>query len=372
MFPGSEMVSAVALLGRVDSPTDGVQDYCTFLGEALRRHGIEMSQASVPWFAKGWIGALRQLSWESADWRGRRVLLQYTALAWSRRGFPWGPLAAVAILRRKGARVTIVFHDTIPFGGTGLYDRVRTRFQIWVMRRLALLSDQAVSVLPIERMPWAQSDSLRRKFLTIPIGANIPEPDLGERGPSAPASDGLTLVIFGVTARDRGTLLGEVSDIAYAVRRAAQSASRFRLIVLGRGSSEAELSLKKELHNLDIEVSVLGLLPADRIAAILAAADAMLFVRGYISGRRGTAIAGIVCGLPIVAYAGSETDFPLTEAGLELAPEGDRDALASALARVMTENDFRQELRRRSVRARTEYFSWSKIAQQFAVGVFKT
>jgi glycosyltransferase involved in cell wall biosynthesis len=366
------MPSAVALLGRVDSPTDGIRDYCMFLGEALRRHGIKLSQVRVQWFENGWIRALRQLSTESVEWRGQWVLVQYTALAWSRRGFPWGPLAAVAILRRKGARVAVVFHDTIPFGGAGLYERARTWFQIWVMRRLALHSDRAVSVLPIERMPWAQLDSLRRKFVTIPIGANIPEPDFGEREPGAPASDGLTLVIFGVTARDPETLLGEVSDIAYAVKRAAKNASHFRLIVLGRGSSESEPLLKKELQNLGIEISVLGLLPADRISGILAAADAMLFVRGYVSGRRGTAIAGIVCGLPVVAYAGSETCFPVTEAGVELAPEGDREALASALTRVMIENDFRQELRRRSIRARTEYFSWSKIAQQFAVGVFKT
>jgi glycosyltransferase involved in cell wall biosynthesis len=366
------MPSAVALLGRVDFPTDGIRDYCTFLGEALHLHGVELNQVRVQWFEHGWIRALRQLSTECVEWRGQWVLVQYTALAWSRRGFPWGPLAAVAILRRKGARVAVVFHDTIPFAGAGLYDRARTRFQIWVMRRLALHSDRAVSVLPIGRMPWAQSDSLRRKVVTIPIGANIPEPDLGERKPSTPKSDGLTLVIFGVTARDPGTLLGEVSDIAYAVKRAAKSASGFHLIVLGRGSSEAELLLKKELQDLDIELSVLGLLPADRIASILAAADAMLFVRGYVSGRRGTAIAGIVCGLPVVAYAGSETDFPITEAGLELAPQGDREALASALARVMTENDLRQDLRRRSLRARMEYFSWSKIAQQFAVCVFKT
>jgi glycosyltransferase involved in cell wall biosynthesis len=366
------MPSAVALLGRVDFPTDGIRDYCTFLGQALQRHDIVLSQVRVQWFEHGWIRALRQLSTECVEWRGKWVLVQYTALAWSRRGFPWGPLAALAILHRKGARVAVVFHDAIPFAGAGLYHRARTRFQIWVMRRLALHSDQAVSFLPIERMPWAHSDSLLGKFVTIPIGANLPEPEIGEREPSARASDGLTLAIFGVTAQDSGTLLGEVSDIAYVVKRAAKNASHFRLIVLGRGSSEAEHLLKNELQDLDIEISVLGLLPADRIAGILTAADAMLFVRGYVSGRRGTAIAGIVCGLPVVAYAGSETGFPVTEAGLELAPEGDREALASALTRVMTDKDFRQELRRRSVGARTEYFSWNKIAQQFAIGVFKT
>ncbi len=363
------MRPAVALLGRCDFPTDGIQDYCKFLGEALQPHGIKLTQARVLWFEKGWIGALRQLSRDCADWRGRWVLLQYTSLAWSRHGFPLGALAAFAILRRKGARVGVVFHDTIPFGGTRLQDRVRTKIQIWVMRTLAIRSERAVSALPIERMPWAQVDSLRTKFVTIPIGAAIPESDMVEGKPRAAEGAAPTLVVFGITARDPQTIQGEVSDIAYAVKRAAESTSPLRLIVLGRGSSEAEDPLKKALEGVNVEVSVLGLQSADRIARILASADAMLFVRGYISGRRSTAIAGIAAGLPVVAYAGPETCFPVTEAGVELVPEGDREALAAALARVMAEDDLRQELRRRSARARAEYFSWSKIAQQFAASV---
>jgi glycosyltransferase involved in cell wall biosynthesis len=106
---------------------------------------------------------------------------------------------------------------------------------------------------------------------------------------------------------------------------------RLRLVVLGRGSKEAENYLKDALRNVGVELSVLGLLPAEEVANILADADLMLFVRGPLSGRRGSAVAGIASGLPIVGYSGSETTFPLTEAGLELVPEGDHEALACAL-----------------------------------------
>jgi glycosyltransferase involved in cell wall biosynthesis len=366
------MFSAIALLGRSDFPTDGIQDYNWFLARALEQHGIELSQVHVPWFEKGWFGALRQLSRQADDWRGRWVLLQYTALAWSRHGFPFGVLAAFAILRRKGARIAIVFHDTIPFVGTRLQDRIRTMFQIWVMRKLAIQSDQAVSALPIERMPWAQVDSLRAKFVMIPIGAAIPEIPTVEGKPRPVTSPPSTVAVFGITARDRQTIWAEVSDIAYAVRRAAEATSPLRLVVVGRGSSEAEDLLKRALEGVDVEVSVLGLQSSDRIAAILAASDAMLFVRGYISGRRSSAIAGVIAGIPVVAYSGPETCFPITEAGVELAPEGDREALATALARVMSDNELRQQLRQRSASARAEYFSWSKIAQQFAASVITT
>ncbi len=361
----------VAILGRRDFPTDGVEDYCTFLGEALRRHGIDLEQMRVPWAEKGWIGALRQLSQESTGWRGRWVLLQYTALAWSRRGFPLGALVVLAILRRGGARVAVVFHDTLPFAARGFYGGMRNKLQTWVMRRLALHSDRAISVLPTERMPWVQADRLRRKIVTISIGANIPEISRGGAGERARAGIPPTIAVFGVTGRDRETILGEVTDIAHAVKRAAERASPLRLVVLGRGSKEAERPLREALRNVDVKISVLGLLPAERVACLLADADVMLFVRGCLSGRRGSAIAGIACGLPVVAYAGAETGLPVTEAGAELVPEGDREALAIALARVVADDGLRRELQRRSVRAHAKYFSWNGIAQQFAAEMTK-
>ncbi len=37
------MPTLVALLGRPDTPTDGVEDYCIFLGRALAARGIELT-----------------------------------------------------------------------------------------------------------------------------------------------------------------------------------------------------------------------------------------------------------------------------------------------------------------------------------------
>jgi glycosyltransferase involved in cell wall biosynthesis len=359
----------VALLGRQDFPTDGVEDYCMYLGEALRRHGIELKLVRVPWAEKGWIGALGQLRRDCGAWRGQRVLLQYTALAWSRRGFPWRVLSVLRTLKRSGLKVAVVFHDTSPVVGGRLRDRVRSRIQDWVMRRIALNSDRSISVLRAEQMAWVRPDLLRGKFVTIPIGANVPESVCRRTGMNAQAIACSTIVVFGVTGGRAAPR--EVSDIAYAVRRASDKKTRLRLVVLGRGSKEAERTLKETLRNVDVEVSVLGLLSADVVADVLADADVMLFVRGHLSGRRGSALAGIVSGLPIVGYSGPETTFPVTEAGLELAPEGDQEALALALSRVIVNDELRRELRRRSVRAHAEYFSWSRIAQQFVAELGK-
>jgi hypothetical protein len=53
----------------------------------------------------------------------------------------------------------------------------------------------------------------------------------------------------------------------------------------------------------------------------------MLCVRGKLFPRRGSALAGIACGLPIIAYAGATEGTPLAEAGIELVPYRDCEVL---------------------------------------------
>ena len=98
---------------------------------------------------------------------------------------------------------------------------------------------------------------------------------------------------------------------------------------------------------------------------ILDLADVMLCVRGPLYPRRGSALAGIACGLPIVGYAGAAEGTPIAEAGVELVPYGDQDALAAALQRVLVDRALWQQLHRRSLEAYERYFSWELIAAAF-------
>src|SRR5260221_12914012 len=78
----------IALLGRKDVPTDTVEEYCRYLGDALQAHGFQMQIRHVPSELHGWSQSLRALQLQSPAWRDTWVLVQYTALAWSARGFP--------------------------------------------------------------------------------------------------------------------------------------------------------------------------------------------------------------------------------------------------------------------------------------------
>lgn len=353
----------VALLGRRDYPTDALQDYCTYLARALVKRGIDLQLVRVPWLEWGWLRALRWLWNESAKWQGSWVLVQYTALSWSRRGFPTMLLSVLWILRQRSGQVAVVFHDVSGYPGQRLIDRLRRGCQHTVMRMAYRWADKSILTIPLECAPWLPPNPIKAVF--IPVGPNIPEPDRRVR-----TNDRLmkTVAIFGVTGGDN--ILREVGDIAYAVRQAAQALSpkgqKVRLVVLGRGSEEAEPTFRQHLEGAEgIEVSVLGLLPAEKVTEVLSQADVLLFVRGHISSRRGSALAGIACGLPVVAYEGAETGFPITEAGVLLAPQGNREALAEALIRVLTDDTLWHELHQRSLNAQRTYFSWDAIAQRF-------
>jgi glycosyltransferase involved in cell wall biosynthesis len=125
------------------------------------------------------------------------------------------------------------------------------------------------------------------------------------------------------------------------------------------------------LAGAEVEIESLGLLTPEQVSQALTGADALLFVRGHISSRRGSAIAGIATGLPIVCYAGLETAWPITEAGILAVPLGDREALACALETVLSDGPFRRNLAERSRQAQEKYFSWAVIVERFAAVLAK-
>jgi glycosyltransferase involved in cell wall biosynthesis len=350
----------IAILGRPDHPTDGVQDYCEFLGRALKPRGIEWQIARVDWSRNGWLRALRELKSQSIHHRGEWAVLQYTAFAWSRWGFPFGALVVLSVLRRRGARCAVVFHEPFHQGGSRWLDRLRGACQSWVIRRLYRRAEKAIFPEPLDNIRWLPKGESKAAF--IPIGANVPD----RPAPQATAeSNGAakTVAVFCVTGapHDRA----EIEDISEAARVSIENGVKLRFLVFGRGTAEAKERIALAFRDIPVEVSVLGLLGADKISDVLADSDAMLCVRGAIYSRRGSAIAGIASGLPIVGYRGSETGFPFTEAGLELVPYRDRTALAKSLCRVLSDGGLREDLRKRSRRAHAEYFSWQKIAERF-------
>jgi glycosyltransferase involved in cell wall biosynthesis len=144
-----------------------------------------------------------------------------------------------------------------------------------------------------------------------------------------------------------------------------------RLHAFGRGTGEFESQLRDALRGVEVEVRVDGVLPAEQVVEAFSSSHVALFVRGSISTRRGSGVAAIACGLPVIAYAGPETVAPITEAGVVLVPQGKETALGEALVRVLCDADFRTYLADRSRHAHQEYFGWAAIAASYVEALDK-
>lgn len=349
----------ILLLGRQDKPTDGVLDYCRYLREAGLARGISFELAQIHWAEKGWRKALAELRETASAWRNCWALLQYTTLAWSRRGFPLRTPAVLDVLRQCGARPGVVFHDFGPFPGTGIVGTAREYCHLRVLRQLYARSEMAIFTVLLDKISWLPPH--REKMTFIPVGANCPATPSTVRGNTSKAK---AVAVYGVSGGRR--LFGEVGDIGTALRQASQSVGPIRLLLFGRGSKEAEPALRSELAGANVEIESLGLLSPEQVSQTLATADALLSIRGQVSTRRGNAIAGIACGLPVVCYSGPETAWPITDAGILTVALGDRQALAGTLENLLADEPFRAKLSERSRQAYEKYFSWTAIVERFA------
>jgi glycosyltransferase involved in cell wall biosynthesis len=351
----------VMLLGRPDSPTDAVEEYCCYLSEALKRRGAKAELLRVDWLESGWTAALRSLQQNAASWRGRWILLQYTALSWSARGFPLRFLRVIREVRKAGGRVGVVFHDVEPYSGLRVIDVMRRRTQLRVMQRALAIADMAVFTVSLNAISWLRDPPVRAEF--IPVGANLPVDNADNQKPAPRTHDRLCVAVFGFTEGETGRT--ECALILNAVRFAASDGSLLRLHAFGRGASERAGDLHEGLKNTSVEVQVDGILPAPQLKRALSACDVALFVRAPISSRRGSAIAAISCGLPVIAFSGPDTAPPITDAGVVLISPENKAELGIALQRVLRDRSYRVSLGERSRVAQRTHFGWDAIADRY-------
>ncbi|MCU1243184.1 MAG: hypothetical protein JWO71_3910 [Candidatus Acidoferrum typicum] len=358
----------IALLGRRDEPTDAVEEYCRYLATALGERGFEMSLVRVPWAERGWAAALHELAQQAVNWRGQSVCVQYTALAWSARGFPLRFLSVIKVLHRAGVRVVVVYHDATPYAGNRPVDKLRRAVQLNVMRQSLRRSDLAIFTLPLSAIRWLRRSTGNAAF--IPVGANLPLAALTTEKPSESPRDVLRVAVFGITGGETGR--NEAARIVEAVGFVASKIGKLELHAFGRHADDCESKLREGLRGLPVDVHVKGVLAAAEVAAELSSADVLLFVRGQISTRRGSAIAGIACGLPVIAERGAETLGPIEKAGVALVSGERPGEFGEALLRVLTDPQYRASLAESSRLAQSQYFSWQAIAASYVEELLKT
>ena len=212
-----------------------------------------------------------------------------------------------------------------------------------------------------------------RKLREVPIGANIEPPPGGAGGREAArrrvreeaglGPEDWVLAHFGFYYPGKGT-----EEIIGAAARWKEEGRRFRLFMAGGrwpddGGFYPALKERAEAAGLGEELIWTGYVGGERISEILLAADLFLApFAGGISSRRGSLMAALAHGLPVVStppqaptkyFREGENFFPV--------PFGDAGALAAAAAALMADPGRRARLAE-GASALAEIFSWPAIA----------
>jgi glycosyltransferase involved in cell wall biosynthesis len=194
----------------------------------------------------------------------------------------------------------------------------------------------------------------------LPVGSNIPHASMprgAARRRLGLVDDCFVLGYFGSICGSRH--LAPVREALGRLHRA--SGGRALLLYIGRHGAD----LERALDGLPMRDA--GPLAADEVSRHFAAMDLYLapFVEG-VSTRRGSFMAALQHGLPVVATSGPQTDAVFLEhdgRALDLVPETDADAFAGAAERLFCDAGRRRGLARAGRTLYGSRFDWPVLAR---------
>jgi glycosyltransferase involved in cell wall biosynthesis len=297
------------------------------------------------------------------------VNIQYQTAAYGMR--PTINLLPLTWRRRSAPAVVTTFHDLRhPY----LFPKAG-RLRDWANALLVRGSDGLVFTNTEDRARARRLPGRRDiPEAMIPIGSNIdraPPPDYErarQRAALGAGPEDLLLAYFGLLNPSKG-----LEDLLLALAALRDAGLAARLIVVGGGAGSSDpancaeaRAFAERLRALDLEGAVLetGFLPPSLVSARLLAADlAVLPYRDGLSLRRGSLMAMLAHGLPLVSTR------PIGESPLRdgeevlLVPPADPPALAAAVRRLAADPTLRAQLGTAAGR-RSREFAWDRIAAE--------
>ena len=268
------------------------------------------------------------------------LLVQFEQFMWGRWGWcPWLPLALRQVKRRRpDVQLAVMFHERFvaPVNWKFRVMHLWQRRQYEALRRLA---DQRL--YSIRR--WADDDG----GLHLPVSSNLPILEQAAIGPTVEAEsmgEGGPLRRVGLFGSKHDSHAIALSvEAAIAINKAAPGV-RIRCVgAIGR-------VLRAKLEQAGGPSAIVedhGYLDAQKAAETIASCDLMLAPFDYgLSTRRGSAIAALSLGVPLLSTRGIETDPMLLEVQgkafllaeprdyAEFAAKAAADPVATQLAKV--------------------------------------
>ncbi len=306
-------------------------------------------------------GMLRRIEAERPDW----VLLQYNPFSYGRQGLNLQlPLAIARMKRRQpGIRFALMAHEPfVPL--TSWKFAVMTLWQRWQLWSLGRSAD----VLFFSIDPWARR--FQRWFpgkpvFHLPVGSNIPRMPMPRESARARLGISETTTVLGVFGTFGGTRLLE--EIKRAVLSVLQENKDALLLYIGPHGKV----VREAIDNIPLITD--GPLPPDEVSRRLAAVDIFLspFIDG-VSTRRGSMMAALQHGLPVIGTDGSATDRILRGQhgqALLLAAVGDIDGFAAHASELQRNVELRACLGMQAQKLYEAEFAWDKIAARLLRGM---
>lgn len=297
--------------------------------------------------------------WQQPGREPQWLVLQYNPFGYGRRGWcPWVPRTLQKIRRQHPhLRVAAMFHETMVPAWPWKF-AVMHLWQSRLFRQVCRLSDAAF-VSTTRWQPQVTRACASLPCHHLPVGSNIPldetARDAARQTLDLP-SGALVLGIFGSAHVSRQ--LDWIAAAALEIRKAGRE-----IIVAHVGPDAAKI--RDAMPGL--QVRSFGEQPADRVGMHLRAMDVLLapFCDG-VSTRRGSVMAGLQHGVPVITTASSWTDRVLLNAqphGL-LALQCDSAAsFAAQTAAGLPAMLGDEGLSRRAAQFYHEHFAWEAIAE---------
>jgi hypothetical protein len=198
----------------------------------------------------------------------------------------------------------------------------------------------------------------------LPVPSNVateadPSAVAAVRGRVSPSPGAVLLGHF-------GTFGGAIAaGLAAALPPLLGTSPRRAALLVGRGSEQFAARLLAAHPDLAGRVVAAGALEAAAVAAHLSACD--LLVQPYpdgATGRRGSLMAGLSLGLPVVTTLGRDTEPIWRKLDLAaLAPDGDSAALVAEAERLLADPDESRRLGERGRAGYRSYFSIDRTVQ---------
>lgn len=289
------------------------------------------------------------------------IIWQYNPFAIGSRGLFLSAGRFATALSRVAPLLLSIHELWFPWGRSG------ARGVVWAVgQRLqarGILREATRWIVTTEERDRILSRRNASKVLRIPIGANIEPADATRsraetRAALGIADDAFVVAHLGATGsgRDFAPILGGLSTLR-------AEGTDARLLLIGAAESIDTTPLDPTA------VHKTGVIERAQIADALLASDVYVHADpvGPAAGRRGSLVAALAHGLPVIAYPGPDHASELEHGRNILLVKQDPVAVGQLLAELRDETDIREQIGRTARETYDKRFAWKCIGEAYSV-----